>query len=257
MYIADITGFIYEADHRGQIIKTYSLPENMASYQMYRMDLDPGKHIVLWSQNYLELPLDNMPKTINLQAYEKGQRSDNGITTATGQKYEAIDCGFAGVEIRSKDGSVTIPVLANYGAMGGVRIIGHDNQGNIYVLVEELVDGVPVITVELTVRRYDKHGTMTGVAKLPLSEMASVPKQMIEVTKNGAIYFMTPTLTNVKIYEVTLSQSYNSEIPALKLKYAQDRNTLTSDFSLLASAGFKGFPICIQSHCPDSLHANV
>jgi hypothetical protein len=78
--------------------------------------------------------------------------------------------------------------------LGSARLLGRDDAGNYYVLVEELLENVPAILVDTSVRRYGVDGTYLDAALLPMQEMAYFPNRPVAIDpQGGGAYFLKVT----------------------------------------------------------------
>ncbi len=205
IFLLDSDPVVYETTLEGQIVKEYPLPEGMGSLLVHRLAVSNG-HVVLWTLNYHEISLDNMPEKLTLEDLEK-KSNKNGVANTNGQRFSGSFIDWKRGEISSNDDKVKIPIEMNQ-AFGSVTITSYDQANNIYAVVEELADPSPVVLTEVTIRRYNKKGEMTGIVKYPTEEMVSYPYRPVDITPSGKVYLLVPSKKEVKIYETKLSHSY-------------------------------------------------
>jgi hypothetical protein len=82
--------------------------------------------------------------------------------------------------------------------------VGSKSTGNRYIVSEEIVSSKP-LQVRVFVQRFDRSGSVTGVAFLSLDEMDVVPRDFVSVTDTGMLRVLVPTATGVKITEIGFS----------------------------------------------------
>ncbi len=217
LFILDSNAVVYETSMDGELITTHRLPEDMGSMSVYRLAESHGD-IVLWAENYVEIPLSSMPRSANLS--EKAKKPEGrGVKNKDGRSFVGKVVDLHGGEVYSLDGSVNIPIVTQQ-AFGSVMITAFDNASNLYAVVEELADPAPVVSTEITIRRYDRHGVQTGVAKLSGQDFAAYPNRPVDVTPNGDVYVMVPSATQVTVYRVELGREYVSDLPAVQSRLA-------------------------------------
>ncbi|GEM_PF-3101064 len=82
-----------------------------------------------------------------------------------------------------------------------------DQQGNYYVLVEELVENVPNFVVETTVRRFaidptSNEAVVDGIANVPLEGIYFLPKRFVTINDKGELYFLRVTPTSAQVVQL-------------------------------------------------------
>lgn len=212
IYILDSNAFIFKTDLNGDLIQKYKLPDGMGSLRVYRLLVDNGE-VVLWSENYVEIPLNNMPSKYEISESGKDVilTDSKGISSIKESRIQAKCISNMKTELKSSDGVTTIPIETTQ-AFGSAMVSAFDKNQNTYVLVEELADPCPMVATEVTLKCYDKKGSLSGVAKLPIEDFDSYPNRPIDVTNDGKIFLLVPSKENVTIYSVELGKSYTSNL---------------------------------------------
>lgn len=116
---------------------------------------------------------------------------------------------------------------------------------DIYAVVEEVSLYTSVVLVESSIRKYDTSGRLLGMNRLPTDNNVLYPDNAVEVTRNGAILYMAPCEDAVRIYQITLGDSYDSQLDEMSEATLQSISTQISDdigISELHSAGY-GSPL--------------
>lgn len=205
LYVLDDDNWIRVYSLKGELQREVQLPEGLATYQVLRLGAHPSGQVSLWVQNYQELMLDELPSHFT-PADSPRQVSDKlkGVAVP-GEKRLYGELDGNGVLIRSTDGTVEMRVEAGQ-QFGSARMIAFDQRGDLYVLVEGLYPNGNKVGVELTARRYNQKGEMTGTARLPAEVFAIVPNRPVEVTPEGKVYMMTPLADGLSVYEVKMSK---------------------------------------------------
>ena len=214
MYLLDDDNRILELDLDGSLRRSIPLPSGLPTHEVFRLAEGPSGAINLWAGGYQVFDLASLPSQVDLEAplLAKGQGQSNGrgVSSPDGQRWRGELSGpFSG---RLVAGNRAIDLKSN-GMFGSVRIIGFDRVGQAYVLFEDLYDGNGRVGVELTVRRYNAGGLMTGAARLPFEEFAIAPRRTAEVAPDGSVYVMVPGATRVSLYRVALGSAYRSKVP--------------------------------------------
>lgn len=219
LYILDSNSVVYEASMSGDLLKSYPLPDGMGSMSVYRLAVSKGE-VVLWTENYVEVPLKRMPGQLKLADYAKAT-AGRGVVNADGRAFVGKYVDVRNGELSSMDGAVKIPIETTQ-AFGSAMIVAFDNAANLYAVVEELADPAPQVITEVTLRRYDRNGVMTGVAKFPSGQFASFPNRAVDVTADGTVYLMAPARDRVTVYKVTMGRHYASHLTRLRDQVARD-----------------------------------
>lgn len=209
LFVLDSNAVVFEVGLDGKLIEEHPLPNGLGSMSVHRLTISDGE-IVLWTENYAEISLDAKAE---FAEKEFSKSKDRGVQNIDGKKLYGEAGDFKSGHIKSQDGSVNIDILTEQ-AFGSVSIIGFDAESNIYALVEELADPSPVIATEVTLRRYDKKGQMTGVVAFP--DFVKFPAKPAEVTEAGDAYLLVPTEDAVIVYKAVFGRSYKSRLPEIR-----------------------------------------
>jgi hypothetical protein len=217
----------------GRLLNETNLPGGMKTEQVYRLAESNGKPM-LWAQNSHEFNLEALPDAVNWAESENGKGLGPGIAAPDGTRWVAIGGGdwTQGV-FMTPDGSQEITIEA-YGLLGSARLVGFDQQSNLYILVEDLYDETPdKLGVELTIRKYAPDGKLLGVARFP--QQSLVPSHRpVEVTSDGRVYAMIAGKQAVSIYAVTLGAGYTPKAWRAPL----DQGDATNDSSPIQPKAF-------------------
>jgi len=137
-------------------------------------------------------------------------RSDNFYVTKGADWVSNFNKGS--VEVLRRDLSVqsSIPIAVD-NILGSVAFLDVDNDGNFYVAVEELLY-VETINVEKTVRKYDKNGTLLGIAKVPLERIFAMPAREVAVDASGNVFALVPAQQQVEVHRLAFTQDYKSSL---------------------------------------------
>ncbi|MDQ7794721.1 MAG: hypothetical protein RDU89_10000 [bacterium] len=200
-YVLDDSNQVFKVSPDGRLLEEYLLPEGMCSYQVYRLVAE-GDRVRLWVQNYHEFDLDELPSSVDLDAFmNENKQVGPGITSPDGTRWVAQFAGLTEGWLVNLDTGKTIRIEAN-GLFGSARLVGFDGKGHVYLVVEDLYDEEAGLGVEVTLRKYAPDGTLAGVAVMP-SDLAFVPRRLAEVTPDGEIFVMVPRLAEVEVHRLT------------------------------------------------------
>lgn len=112
----------------------------------------------------------------------------------------------------------TLTIRVNH-FLGSSTLLTVDHLGNAYVLVEELLDQVPVILAETSVWRFGADGAFTGMARLPLEASPLLPNRFVAVSPAGSVYFLQVDDQSAAVIEVPFTTRYSSD--GLEARWAQ------------------------------------
>ena len=91
-----------------------------------------------------------------------------------------------------------LPIQSPY-YLGSAHLLGRDTAGNYYVMVEELLEDVPEILVDTSVRRYAPDGSLLDAALLPMEEVDYFPNRPVAIDPDGGAYFLKVTQNRADI----------------------------------------------------------
>ncbi|OQY41944.1 MAG: hypothetical protein B6242_16695, partial [Anaerolineaceae bacterium 4572_78] len=74
--------------------------------------------------------------------------------------------------------------------LGSMVLQQIDEQGNYYVLTEELLKDVPTFIVDTTIRRFDSSGDLIDTASVPINDIYYLPHRFTAVNNTGDAYFL-------------------------------------------------------------------
>jgi hypothetical protein len=89
--------------------------------------------------------------------------------------------------------------------LGSAHLLGRDDAGNFYVMVEELLENVPALLVDSGVRRYAPDGTYLDAALLPMEEITYFPNRPVAIDPQGGAYFLKVTQNQAEIVPLAFS----------------------------------------------------
>lgn len=97
--------------------------------------------------------------------------------------------------------------------LGSISLLDIDQEGNSYLLVEELLEG-PRIIVETTMRKYTPEGKFQGIARLPIgyNERYFLPQRFATVDQNGNLYHLLVLEDSAKILRVKFLKDFKSQL---------------------------------------------
>ena len=97
--------------------------------------------------------------------------------------------------------------------LGSARLLGRDGGGNYYVMVEELLEDVPAMLVDTSVRRYAPDGTYLDAALLPMEEINYFPNRPVAVDpQGGGAYFLKVTQSQADVVRLEFSTGMPSSL---------------------------------------------
>jgi hypothetical protein len=96
--------------------------------------------------------------------------------------------------------------------LGSARLLGRDDAGNYYVLVEELLENVPAMLVDTGVQRYAADGTYVDAARLPMQEISYFPNRPVAIDPQGGAYFLKVTQKQADVVPLAFSPSAQSTL---------------------------------------------
>ncbi len=203
-----------KVDSKGKVLDTYEIARDIEAVS--GISLDQRGDLVLKVANTEEYHLTSANKHIALS--QQRQTRQEGVTTSRSEMryvFKRLDerLGHRGVmQVFDTSGDVTleIPITTEH-LLGSVVFINTDRDGHIYLAVEELLKA-PIVTVEKTVRKYDRKGKLLGIARLPIEEYYTCPHTEVRVDEEGDIYHLVPTKDRVKLLKLNLSENFTSSL---------------------------------------------
>jgi len=96
--------------------------------------------------------------------------------------------------------------------LGSVRYYGQDTLGNFYVLIEEVLENVPAIVAEVSIRRYSPDAIYLDAAVLPLEDIYFLPNRPVAVDPDGGAYFLSVQKEKTQILKLGFNPSYTSKL---------------------------------------------
>ncbi len=234
LYVLDESGAVLKLTRGGRLQQSYPLPGGMDAHETFRLAKSQGD-VVLWADGYNQLPLTNLPKTINLrQTMEKGNRASRGLIAPIGTALIGELNGPTSAHLVHRDGA-KVTEFRTFGSFGSARPIAFDSQSGSYFVVEDLFDEDP-IRVEASLRHYTPNGEVVGAARLPTDEYVLSPRRAVDVSASGTVFAMVPATEGLRVYRVDLGATYRSQIPARVLPTPV--TTRSSNASILSSISF-------------------
>jgi cell wall-associated NlpC family hydrolase len=94
--------------------------------------------------------------------------------------------------------------------LGSATLVGRDSLGSYSVLVEELLEDVPEMLVQTSVRRYAPDGTFLDAALLPMDAIDYFPNRPVAVDPQGGAYFLKVAGTRADVVRL----DFNAGMPA-------------------------------------------
>jgi len=111
--------------------------------------------------------------------------------------------------IRSGDQETQIAVS---NLLGGVRILGTDRVGNLFVVVTE-VSGTDGIQVDETIRKYDANLKLLGIARVPVNERFTFTQRGLDLADDGTVFAMIPRADRLDIVRLYFQRSLTPLLP--------------------------------------------
>ncbi len=178
-------------DRGGQTIETIEIPRTLR--WVTGLCVLPDGEIGLFTAYQESVPL-------RAQALQRGLAE--GVPGLDGGRYRTVRRdGAARIERvrRGDDRTVVerrleVPVAT---ALGSLSFLGASRDGELVVDVQDVVDDDP-ITVERAVRRYSPSGLL--VAERPVPRGIYAPPHALELSPDGAVYVLRPTLDGVEVW---------------------------------------------------------
>lgn len=248
IFVQDSDENIYALNNKGEVNKIFKLPFGVGSLDVLNLHPQPNSGLILWLINNFEFRISELPWNLELKDI-KGNRLARGLKRPDGIKFLSEYLGVRDGIVRSIDNNVVIPIQASLGTFGSAKIVSFDQNNNIYLLIEELGNTYPQVSVELTLRRYNKDGKATGIARLPLEEMSMIPNKIVDINQRGEVFILVPKNTVLVICKVELGRKFTSQIGKWCVSKGspdaiKDPNiNLHSITSSVVYGGFKGYPI--------------
>lgn len=235
IHVLHDAGEVSEITYDGDTLATRPLPRGMTARDVMRLAVTDGNGIEAWAANYLPTalevespeakadrlamlaraePIDDEDDAAHERRFEawapreaRLNREGRGVRSPDGRHWMGELTDQQSGQLVTRDATATIPIEVK-ATFGSVRIVGFDNSGEIFVLVEDVLATQAGSTVELTIQRYHPDGQLTGVARVPLEEMAMHPRCPIEVQPDGSVYVLVPRRDQVTVYAVTLGTAF-------------------------------------------------
>lgn len=208
LFVLDDSNHVFKVSITGAVQREYKLPDGLASHQVYRL-ISYGGRVRIWAENYHDFDLEALPASVDLEASLKATKQVGpGIASPDGRRWVGEFAGLTEGVLKDLGSGQEIRVKA-YGVFGSARLVGFDQSGNLFVLVEDLYDEKGNIGVETTLRKYAPDGSLVGVARLPNEQFAMEPKRPAEVTPDGSVYILVPTRRSAHVYHVALGKTFS------------------------------------------------
>ena len=97
--------------------------------------------------------------------------------------------------------------------LGSAHLLGRDDAGNFYVMVEELLENAPAVLVDTSVRRYAADGSYLDAARLPMQEIAYFPNRPVAIDpQGGGAYFLKVTQNQASVVRLDFSPAPSSTL---------------------------------------------
>lgn len=196
LYILDETNVIITMDTSGKILEIKNLPEEIETYQVTKTSLNKDGNVMLYCGGYEYIENDSEWDLV------EGIDVEINSNKAKIKKEKNIKNNFIEVNFIEKT--------------GGINVIGQDKYGNSYI---EVIDDVPdssLVLIESTLRKYDKSGKLTSIARIPIEDYYNYPHRFFNVTEDGEVYIMALMENHVEINRITLGKMYDSRMNELK-----------------------------------------
>jgi cell wall-associated NlpC family hydrolase len=149
----------------------------------------------------------NLSSLVSPAAADLSILSDFSVTSQRGDDhqgtltiYDAHKIQLAVLAIQSED------------YLGSARLLGRDDAGNYYVMVEELLENVPAMLVDTSIRRYAADGTFIDAARLPMPEIAYFPNRPVAIDPQGGAYFLKVTQNQADVVQLDFSAATPSPL---------------------------------------------
>lgn len=212
------TNMITVLDKRGNIVSKRSINSDVVE-RPYFLDSN-NNNVVLHDfsgNNYSYDNNININKTLNVKNKIDKVSDKSGKVSFNGRKTDII-----------------IPFNEIYGSIN----VLHEDNNSSYVEVEEILDA-PKIIVENTIRKFNKDGSLEGIARIPVESYYVFPNRLADVTSNGDVYTMVLGKDNIKVIKLTLEKNFNSKLPELKQKF-NDSQSMTPKIMITPNASDPG-----------------
>ncbi len=216
LYVLDDSNRVIVLDSSGTLDRKISLPPRLPTNEVYRLVQDANGTIQVWADGYQQFPLSALPQNLDVRAVAENEAIGNrGVTSPTGKKWAGALISPLGAAFFIGGGATRVPI-STHGLFGDARLAGFDAAGDAFVVVDDLFDNAPRMPetgLEMSVRRYDSAGQMTGAARIPFERFVLSPRRVVEPAPDGSAYVLVPTATAAVIYHVRLGADYQSQIP--------------------------------------------
>lgn len=128
-------------------------------------------------------------KLRNSYSYELDQWSGKVGRQASGEAFTCIrDSDRAGRVINNANGQTINITTGN--SLGSISYLGTDREGNIYIVVEELLSG-DTVDVRKEVRKYSAYGSQLAAIPVNIDYVAHPEKELI-LEEDGTVYHLLP-----------------------------------------------------------------
>jgi len=134
-------------------------------------------------------------------------------TGATTSKFTRLDDQHGTLKVFNKyyNPVALIPIEVEH-FLGSANLLGVDNAGNYYVLLEELLENVPAFVVETTVRKFTPEGKQLGAALVPTEGLYFVPHRFVDVAPTGEVYFLQVHQDEARILRLHFQVRHTSQL---------------------------------------------
>ena len=248
IFVQDSDENIYALNNKGEVKKIFKLPFGVGSLDVLNLHPQHNSSLTLWLVNNFEFGINELPRNLDLKDI-KGNKLARGLKRIDGIKFISEYLGVRDGVVRSIDNKVIIPIQASLGAFGSAKIVSFDQNNNIYLLIEELGNTYPQVSLELTLRSYNKDGKATGIARLPLEEMSMIPNKIVDINQRGEVFILVPKNAELVICKVELGRKFTSQINRWSVSKGSSNAikdhsiNFQSTTSSVVYGGFKGYPI--------------
>lgn len=209
IYVLDDDNRVLQFAHDGSLTRAVALPDGMPTYEVFRLAESQSGKVQLWVGGYQVFDLNALPAQVDLEASQLSKdHTRRGVASPLGQRW----IGEGDVSGRFIVGGQRDIPIETYGAFGSARIIGFDRQDQAYAVVEDLFDNGSRTGVELSVRRYNPGGLLSGAARIPAERFVLAPRRAVEAAQDGTVYVMVPGADNLSLYRVILGRGYHTLI---------------------------------------------
>jgi hypothetical protein len=110
----------------------------------------------------------------------------------------------------SQDVLLATLAVATGHTLGAARFLGQDDNGNFYLQVEEVLEDVPALIAETTIRRYSPDAHYLDAARLPLEAADFLPNRPVALDPQGGAYFLLVKHNETQI----VALGFNPQVPS-------------------------------------------